>query len=505
MGLTTLHPELEKYKASYERCNDTADGQDAVKNSENAEDYLPMLTGQKLDGDRGKKLYEVFKEYAYFFPAVGRTIEGYSGLVFRKSPNAEYDNEEILNDITLDGQPLDDFSKEVFEETIKNYRSAIIVEYSEESKRAYMRMYKTLDILNWKMGYINGVYSVNFVVLQESVSLQDEDKEFEEEVKKQIRVLDIDENGYYRVRVYQKDSDNLTLSNSTGLDGYKIISTTNPMMNSQYMKFIPIFPISPIGQKWGLNYSPINDLSLISIVYYRLSAGHKNSQLLLGNPTPCLAGLQDDGTGSSVTLGSSRVLPFDTDGKWGFLSLGADGVKALKEDLLDLQKDMAVVGARILSSDPNGIESAETAQIHRSGEQSVLMSISKSVSRGLEKALKLVDEWTTGKLNDKISYSLTVDFNISMIDAQTMTALWTMNSSGAVSNHVFMQALKRGEIYPEGWTEKDEIKELKKDKKKKEAEKPVNETLDSGLENVDLEEGEEDEEIIEEEIIEEKE
>ena len=489
MSLTTLHSQLEKYKTSYERCNDTADGQDAVKSGDNAEVYLPMLRGQKMDGQRGRDLYETFKEYAYFFPAVGRTIEGYKGVIFRKSPSIEYNDQEIIDDITLDGQPLEDLAKEVVEDVVKNYRPAIIVEYSQERKRAYMRMYKALDILDWGLGYVNGSYQVNYVVLQEVITKRDDENEFERESLKQIRVLDLDENGNYRVRVYTKPDDGFVVG--TGLDGYTLQSTTYPMMNSKNMDFIPIIPISPEGQKWDLKYSPINDLSLISIVYYRLSAGHKNSQLLLGNPTPCLAGLQDDGD-DSVTLGSSRVLPFDTDGKWGFLSLGSDGVKALKEDLLDLQKDMAVIGARILSSDPNGVESAETAQIHRSGEMSVLMSISKSISKGIEKGLKLVDEWTNGKEDSKTAFNLNVDFNVSAIDAQTMTALWQMNSSGAVSNHVFMQALKRGEVYPDGWSEDDEIKELKKDKKAKEKDKPVNESLGAGLEDVDLEEDEND-------------
>ena len=500
-GIESINKQLEKFKLSYETCNDCVEGQEAVKKSKNIETYLPKLSGQLLDSTYGQKLYDSYKNYAYFFPSVGRTVDGYTGVAFRKAPAIELKNDNLLKDITLDGKTLVDFSKSVFEEVVINYRPCILVDYSKDANRAYMRMYKTLDILDWRAGYINGVNQVNFVKLKEIRTVTDPENEFNNIDLDQIRILDIYDD-IYRQRTYIKSSSSISIENSFKEsivikdNEYTLFETINPVMNNNYFKYIPCFPISTKGLDWDLDYSPINDLADVSINFFRVSASHKNAQLLTGNPTPCLIGLQDDDDDEGVSLGSSRVLTFNEGGSSWFLTLGSEGLLALENDLATLKNDMAVVGARILSSDPNGVESAETAQIHRAGEQSVLMALSNSVSNVIEKALKLAVEWS-GDSSDKVTFSLVVDFDTTGISQPILNQLWLMYNAGNISFATLFAAMKKGEIYPNGWTEKDELKAIAKDNEEKEVE-VVTEPLSTN--DIDIEEDEKD--VIVDETIE---
>jgi hypothetical protein len=464
LNIELKNGQLNKYQFSYEKNRDCVEGQEAVKSSANAMKYLPKLSGHITDPVFGQQLYNNYKNYAYYFPSAGRTVDGYAGIAFRKTPTITInEKEKFENDFTLDGQPLVDFAKNVFEEVVVNYRPVLLVDYSEDAKRAYTRMYKTLDVLDWRVGYIEGVSQVNFVKLYETVEIVNPNDEFESIIVDQIRVLDIDETGYYRSRVYQRtdsgESNELTAEyQQVGEDMY-------PTIRNQKMRSIPVIPVSPVGQTWDLDYSPVNDLTDVSISYYRTSASYQNALLLTGNPTPCFKGLMSE-ENEVVGLGSSKVLEFQPEGghSW-FLTLGSEGVIELRTQLDTLKNDMAVVGARILSSDPSGVEAAETAQIHRAGEQSVLMSISASVSRAIEKALKLSYVWTYDENIDDISFNLNVDFDTTGMNPQMITQLFQLHSAGKISFEALYRALEKGEVYPEDWSLEQELEKIEEDNK----------------------------------------
>ena len=111
-GLTEVHPLYTKALPIWLKNQDAVDGQEAIKGA-NCERYLPKLAGMIADPVNGPALYSIYKEYANWFNASGRTADGLRGLVFRKEPVVEAPDKmaEILNDIDLKNQSLVGFSK----------------------------------------------------------------------------------------------------------------------------------------------------------------------------------------------------------------------------------------------------------------------------------------------------------------------------------------------------------------------------------------------------------
>src|SRR5574343_743283 len=103
--VNTTHKQYNKFKAIWQKCDDAADGQDAIHNA--GEKYLPRLT------DQTSAEYSAYKSRACFFNATGRTIQGLEGMLFRKPPviTAPDALVALFDDVTLSGQTLTDFAK----------------------------------------------------------------------------------------------------------------------------------------------------------------------------------------------------------------------------------------------------------------------------------------------------------------------------------------------------------------------------------------------------------
>jgi hypothetical protein len=123
---------------------------------------------------------------------------------------------------------------------------------------------------------------------------------------------------------------------------------------------------------------------------------------------------------------------------------------------------MALVGSRALAEDPKGVEAAETASIHRQGEDGILSSIGNAVTDGMTKALEIMRDWFPSVDGD-VSYIVNTDFVPGDVDPARMTAIWTMYQSGSISQKTFFSYLERGEVYPVGWTEEDESEAIEED------------------------------------------
>lgn len=108
---------------------------------------------------------------------------------------------------------------------------------------------------------------------------------------------------------------------------------------------------------------------------------------------------------------------------------------------------MAILGARMLAPEKASAETATTAAIHRTGENSVLASIGISVSLALSKALYVFSLWAGQKATpDKVKFETTRDFMPVNIDAPTLAALVQAWQSGAISFDTFYDLMQRGDI-----------------------------------------------------------
>lgn len=122
---------------------------------------------------------------------------------------------------------------------------------------------------------------------------------------------------------------------------------------------------------------------------------------------------------------------------------------------------MAILGARIISAEKKGVESAETARIHRAGENSVIATFANECSVFFTAVIKDYLEWcNNGELADDVTIKINTDFDLSKMDASELASLVSCWQDGGISKKVLFANLKEGEIIPPDITFEDMEQEI---------------------------------------------
>lgn len=437
------HPDYTHYVEVWKKCRDAAEGERAIKKSGTV--YLKPLAGQIEGSDTSG--YEAYKDRASYFNATGRTVETMSGLVFRKAMTKEIPAsiEEWLNDITLADETLGEFAQSLIIEDIVTGRCGILVEQPPVPEqtmtiaekeligsRPYFVLYKTESIINWKYKRINNRYILSDAWLSENY--EDE----KQEIKEQIRHLTL-ETGSYEQRIWRKEA-----------SGWVLSETINPVKGGNSIPEIPFFPIAPQKPKLDIVAPPIESLADVNISHYKNSADLENGAHISGIPTPYVTGVDDkddQGNKTVIYLGSSTILTLPHEATAGFLQCGSEGFATIEKLMDRKEQQMAALGARMLSPEKKEAEAAETHEIKRGGENSVLATIAGVVERQLTKALKFAAEWEG--ISGEIAIELNKDYIPVTFTGADLTAWVAARQAGEISKETFFNVLKYSEWLPD--------------------------------------------------------
>lgn len=449
--VATLHHEYKEALPSWERCRIAAEGQRAVHKA--GEKFLPRLSGQSDEE------YEGYKKRALFYNATGRTVDGLSGLVFRKQPvfNIPSMLEYMTQNVDTAGTPLMTFCEEVVEELLVVGRIGLLADYPKtdvvgtmadqiaSGAKPYVSMYKAEKIINWRLGNVNGKVQLTLVVLAEKHHVP---TEFGSEDTPQLRVLRLT-NGVYNIQLWREQK------NDKGVSEWRPVSEpTVPVMNSKPLDYIPFVVCGPRGVEIDPEKSPIEDLVDVNLSHYMTTADYEHGLHFTGLPTPIVTGhmFADN---EEFKLGSTTVKAFSNpDAKASFLEFQGKGLDQLSKRLTEKENMMATLGARLLAAEKRSVESAETASIHRSGENGVLASLAMASSS----AISVVLTWCAGwaGTEDEFTAKLNTDYMPSGMTPQELSELVKSWQSGAISYETLYDNLQRGEIARQNVTSKDE-------------------------------------------------
>lgn len=380
--------------------------------------------------------YELYQKLAYYLPAVPRTLDAYSGMVMTPEPIISDSPEAFqpyLDDLTNDGEPFQRVTHKVVEEVCSTARYCLLVDYANDPEavnitrldaerrglRPFVRSYRWEDILDWRMETINGKRMLSHLRLMEYVDEPDPANEWETKIRKYVRVLDLYAEGdgakRYRVRMFKETTANVRAETTTGATFEPGMEPHGdpffPMMNGRPMDFIPAIVFGPSSLDAAtLERPPLLEMVEISRSHLNDSALRQWALMWCGQPTLVLAGLTASDETSEIRLGSSSGLVLGEGGTAQLLSLGSDGVGAIKESMEEKRRDMSAIGARILADESGAQISTETARIQRAGEHSVLAGIANTVADGMTQVLRWVAMWANVSAAEKIAVTLNTDF-----------------------------------------------------------------------------------------------
>lgn len=449
------HPDYEVNLPRWTRCRDVVAGQDAVHAAGQA--YLPALSNQDT------KEYEAYKRRTPFFNAAARTVDGMVGLVFRKNPISEVPAalEPVLEDVTLTGVPASVLAHKLIQEVEAVGRVGVLVEYPRmaeqpttlaEAQALNMRPYATIfaaeSIINWRVERVNNQMMAVLVVLREQ---HQEVGQFEVSTHEQIRALVLD-GGVYKQRVYRQENSN------TAKSEWVLVEEIVPMMNGAPMRFIPFQIINSDSLEFSVSKPPLLDLVDLNLSHYRTNADLEHGAHFTGLPTPFIAGLQLE-DGAKITIGSATaIIAPNPEATATYLEFTGQGLQALEALLTRKEAQMAAIGARMLAPEKSGVEAAETMEIKRSGETSVLASHANIVSMAMERILGWFAQWM--RISGTISYQLNTDYMPVRMTGQDLTALVSSWQSGAISKATLFYNLQAGEVIAPGKTLEEEQGEI---------------------------------------------
>ena len=449
----TQHKDYQRMLPKWQRCRDCVSGQDAIHDA--GETYLPRLTDQSDDD------YKAYKNRAQFYNCFWRTVAALSGMMFRKNPIVKCSENiaEMLNDVNLSNITFDVFAYQIAIEIMTTGRVGVLIDYpnqqvqgmtlAEASRlnlRPTMQQYRAETIINWRTARINNVNKLVLLVLTEDLVTIEGDG-FVEKYETVYRVLDLVDDSKYRVRLFRVNDKK---------ENEQIGDDLYPMMNGKNIDFIPFIFIGIDDTTPPVDEPPLIDLADVNIAHYRLDADHKHGLHFTGLPTPVISGYTPP-EGSSLYIGSTAAWVFpDSNAKAEYLEFTGQGLAAIKEEKASLENQMAILGARLLASEKKATETAQTAQIHRAGESSVLSAIANTISSGLTWALNVFSKW--GGSNEECSVTLNQEFMPPELTSQelaTWLQAWQQGAPGFSDEGLFSLLQKR-ELIASGVTLEEE-------------------------------------------------
>ena len=316
------------------------------------------------------------------------TKEGLTGLVFRKDSKKEIPVEldYLIDDSTGYKFSLDQLAQKIVGETLETGRYGLLVDYpqanlGETEKVARIRPYASESIINWKYVDVGNRYKLSLLVLKEEVDQLGEDG-FEWVQTCQYRVLFLNSEGQYSQVLYndQLESVASTLVVPTDYNG-------NPLTE------IPFTFIGSENNDAWVDNIPLYDMSVVNLGHYKGSADLMETMFMCGQVVPVVntgeVGEEQwhQANPNGILIGSRAPIVVGLGGSFDFKQAQPNTLP--QQVMNDLEKQAAAIGARLISP-AGGRETAEAARIRYGSQNSVLYTITRNISNGIEQSLYYV-------------------------------------------------------------------------------------------------------------------
>lgn len=453
-NVNTTHTEYDRLSPRWRKCRDFSDGQAAVRAA--GELYLAKNGAEEPDA------YKSRLSRSDLYNATWATLKTLRGMMFRKEPTVELPASFAPYEADVDaaGTTLKTFTRTIALDVLEVGRVGILVDHpprveatpisqaaaEQMGLRPTMQIYRAEAIINWATRRIGNRTVLSLVVLHEQAEVRED--EFKAKMVDQWRVLDLTEAGAYRQRIFRK-------RDKGGQSGEfeQIGEDVFPTMSGRPMTAIPFYIVGTDGVDPVCDEPPLIDLVDANEAHYQVNSDLRTT-LHFGVPTFCISGYTPE-EGEVIAVGSRAALVFpDADAKAFFAEPTGPMVPEMRNTLADLEKRMAMLGARMLAEEKRAAETAEAATIKRQGEDASLADIAMAVSEALETALTTFCEWMGAA--GTVVYQLNRDYNPAGLSAQQLTALLGAVQAGEMSSQSLFDLLQRSDIVAADLTYEEE-------------------------------------------------
>lgn len=357
-----------------------------------AERYLPL---EPAEEDRD---YKIRLNRAVCFNAYDRAVASMAGLIFRRSPRLEEDVpveirgqepknglpevEGIAERITQDGQHWEVVAKELTDQVIHEGHGFLFVDMppappegalqSEvELRRPYWVRYRKDQLVNWRKSGGKLVQAT----FREATT--EPDGPFGEKQVVRYRVL---RPGSWELWIEQTDpvAKKTSVVQETGPDG-------QPIQGETPLNEIPV-ALATSSEAGAFSTTPkLLDLALINLLHYAESSDYRIYLHISSRPVLWTTGYDKP----VAHIGPYELFKLKDGGRMEFAETSGAALGSARQDLLDLQEQMAMLSVSMLAA-KKPANTATEELLDSVKEESDLMTVARSVKDAIESALR----WT---------------------------------------------------------------------------------------------------------------
>lgn len=442
----------------WKRLRDCYDGRDAV--IKEGAVYVPDLPG----GDAS--MNKSYRARGNFFNATKRTVQGMVGGIFQEAPEVSGCDENYLADLTLTNVSFEMFASDIGRELMLVARAGVLIDMpalkadgTNPDARPYCIAYKAEDIINWRAERRGGDEMLVMVVLKELVEVPDEKDPFVNNMVVQYRVLELKDNACV-VQLWREQ----TTGNKKEFSPFGGAVTLT--RRGKALDFVPFLILGATHATPDLELPLLLDLADVNLGHWRNSVDHEWGLHLVALPTPWVAGVKGQ-PGVQMKIGPSVVWELDVRGTAGMLEFSGSGLASLVIAMTNKEKQMAVLGARLLEDQAQVQETASAVKMRHADEHANLRTVAGAIESGLTLVLQMMT-WWSGTVEKPIDSLANVELNKEYLNVkatpQEVQVALTALQAGEISFETWWALLSSGGWAREGIDAAAERKTISKDK-----------------------------------------
>lgn len=432
-------PDIAAWHARWKKNRDFVAGEDAIK--ARGEFYLP-----KIRADDGPEHFKRHLMNTGVYPAASKIALGMQGLILRKVSEFKASDRVILlsKSITPRNKSLPDLEREFIREGIITNFTGLLVDHpskdgftglnadnaDRKGYRPRVALYRGESILEVTEGPVGLNHQLIRVRLLENEG-------------KRVRMLLINDDGFYEQRIYEQDT--------TGAFDESRPRISIPLINGAPLSEIPFILDTSEG---GTCPSPsiIEHGVDMNLQHYRLSGLLANMTWMTSGPMVKIIGFtrEIDADGNEVDpmwdIGPNGIVEIkDKDAEVDWFSFDPKNSDLITSQLDKLETKLSTLNHSILSPEKAAPESPDVLVLRRVAENATLAGFTAGRSESIRKALSYFSRWVDGS---QVEYALNTDFTPAGITPQQHAEIRNDWATGMVTQAIALQALKDGEVYP---------------------------------------------------------
>ena len=428
-------------------------------------EFLPKEPAEK------KENYEVRLRRSFLFNAFKDTVNKLAGKPFTRDVALAQDTSDQIKafekDIDLRGRTLTQFAGDlltdgwqyglahVFVEFPQNTPGRTLAEEQAAGLRPYLVKISPPDILGWRSAVVNGVEVLTQLRRREcSVEAAGP---FGSRTVERVRVYDLvqteptepGEQARMTVvwRLFERNDKNDPVQVGTG---------------ELTLDEIPLATLYVARTGFLTAEPPLEDLAYLNLAHWQSSSDQRNILRIARVGILFAAGVKED-FGTKTPIGATVLLTCEAEGaKLEWVEHSGAAIGAGRQDLLDLQEQMTLLGLEPLMHRPGGTTATE-ASIDTAKAHSKLRKSVRAEEQALERALQLMARWLE-IAEPKIGVDINEDFGLSIRDASDVDRLITMRKNGDLTRESLWAELQRRNLLGESFDAAAEALSLSKER-----------------------------------------